>query len=122
MCNGLCRTFRLDAFARSHTFVCLLDTLPSAVAVHRIESADDSGDSADACLFGLCFDPGDVARSAVRGRVPAVREGVNKNILYAVSFCRLKQTIKMLEQRVYADVTAKAHNVHLAVVVFHEFD
>ncbi len=120
--DGLRGAVGLESFAEPQALIGLLHAVPATVAVHRIEAAHHGRDLADPDLGRLLLDVGQVAKAACGRRIPAVREGVDENVLQIVPLGQFEQAVEVPEERVHADVAAQAHEVHPAVVGLDEFD
>ena len=113
---------RFDALAEDHRIVRLLDALPRVVAVHRIKTAHDGGDAADADLFNFLFQLFDVFRGGIRRNVAAVEERMNINLGKAVQLGHAKQPVQMLLMRMHAAGGDKPHQMQRGIVRLAVFD
>ena len=87
------RILRMNAVADGQHVICLFDTVPVVVAVHRVVSAADGCDLAIAELVHLCLQSFDEVYARGGGDVSAVHKAVDVRLGNAVLFRHFQQSI-----------------------------
>ena len=120
--HGLHRVAALHALAVYHRGIRLFDAIPAVVTVHGVVAAHDRRDLSDADLAELFAAGGDEVLAGAGRHVTAVEQGMDVNLLQAVTLGQLHKAVKMGDVAVHAAVGEQADQVQSGVVflrVFH---
>ena len=99
----------------NHRAIGELDALPAIVAIHGVVAADERGDFADAELAHFLLQLLDEVAAAVRRRVAAVHEAMDKDVFHFLLLGHFEQREKMLNVRVHAAVAEQSKEMQLAL-------
>ena len=99
-----------------------LHALPAVVAVHRVVTAADRRDLADADLRHLLFQGRHIFLRRCRGRVAAVQEAVDKDLRQTVPLCKLQKGVKMVRMGMDAARGDQTPDMQRGIVLFAVFD
>jgi hypothetical protein len=96
-----------------HRAVSFFDALPAIIAVHGVIAAADAGNLADAVFAHLLLELSHVVDAAIRRRIAAIGEAMDKNARDSLLLGHAQQGEKVLQLGMNAAVADEAHQVEL---------
>ena len=108
--HALNHVVNLFADAVNQLVVSNLDTIPTLVAVHCIETADDARNGGSVLLANLSQLPYE-ALAALGVGVAPVHKTMNVGVLQSINFGYLDEFEQMVDARMNSAITAQAHQV-----------
>ena len=99
--NAFHHVGHLASLALNELVVSHFNAVPTLIAVHSIETADDAGNMC-ACRFAMLYEVGDESLAALRVGVTTVHEAVNISLVGdAVFACDVNEFEEVVERRVH---------------------